>query len=222
MKTGTKRSRAALLLACILTIGACCGGIYGAAAQRQERAARLRESAEAAQSLSEALSVLHDGREAYLAGLAAIESGEAAYETKKDLVRIAQGAVEKRRQELARGQANGSLSGEALTQARSELRQLNAEFASEKQAVADFEALRAKVAAYETEKTRARTILQSLREDARIRQKLDAGTGPVAAARQALREEAAALRRRFYAALGVFAALGVAAVVVLWRALRGS
>ena len=221
MKSGTKRARTALLLACALTLAVCCGGVCGAAAMRQKHTALLRSRAANARELAEALNVLHDGRAAYLAGLAAVQSGENAYETQKDLVRIAQGAVEKRRQELARSQANGTLRGDALEEARSELRQLSEEFAARQKDVADFEALRAKLSAYEKEKTRARALLQTLREDARIREKLDAGLGPVAAARQALREEAAVLQRRFYAAAAVFAALGGAALVVLRRTLAG-
>lgn len=219
MKTGTKSARVALLLASLLTVSACFAGIYGVVTQRQKRVTALRESAGRVEQLAEALSVLHDGRAAYLSALSKIQSGENAYETQKDLVRIAQGAVEKRRQELARSEAGGTLTGAALDEARSELRQLSAEFAAQQKAVADFEALKAKVASYEKEKTRARALLQTLREDAHIREKLDAGAGPVAAARAALAEEAAALRRRFVIALSVFAALGISALVVLCRAL---
>ena len=213
------KPRAALLLACALAIGACGFGVYSVVAQKQKHAAQLQESEARADQLSEALSVLYDGRAAYLSGLASLKDGENAYETQKDLVRIAKDAVDKRRADLARAEAAGTLSGAALDEARSELAQISAEFAAQQKAVADFESLKAKVAAYESEKTKARAILEKLREDVRIREKIDAGAGPVAAARQALAEEAAALRRRFVIALGIFAALGVAALAVLWRAL---
>ena len=219
LKTGIKKSRAALLLACALTIGACCGGVYSAVAQRVKHTAQLRESTARVQELSEALSFLHSGRESYLADLSAVQNGENAYETQKDLVRIAKEAVEKRRAELARNEASGALSGDALEEARSELRQLNADFDAQEKAVADFESMKAKIASYEKVKTQARALLETLRENTHIRAKLDAGMGPIAGARQALAEEATGLRRRFYIVLSVFAALGISALVVLSKAL---
>lgn len=215
--SGTQR---ALLLVCALVLAVCCGGIYGAALQRQRHVSQLRESCERVKALSDALSVLHSGRAEYLAELASIRNGENDYEIKKDLVGIAGAAVEKRRVALQKAEAAGTLSGSGLDEARSELQQLDADFAAQKKAVTDFESLKAKVAVYEKQKTQARAILEKLREDERIREKIDAGaTGPVAAAAQALAAEAAAVRRRFYAALCLFAALGASAVIALRRAL---
>lgn len=215
------KTRAVLLLACALVIGACGFGVYGAAVQRQNHAALLQESETRTEQLSKALSDLHAGQEDYLAARTSLQDGENAYAVQKDLVRIAGEALEKRRAELAEAETAGTLSGEALDEARSELEQISAEFAAQQKVVTDFENLQAKAAAYEKEKEQARALLEKLKEDSRIRAKIEAGSGPVAAARQALSEETAALQRRFYIALAIFAALGAAAVIVLRRALTG-
>jgi len=216
------KTRTALLLVCALVLGACGLGVHAAIAERAKQEALARETRTRIEQLAASLVRLRDGRQSYLAGLASLEAERNDYETQKDLVRIAADAVEKRRASVARAEASGTLTGGALTEARQELADITAEFDAQKKAVGRYEDLQTRVEAYEKQKAQARALLDALRKDTRIQSKLDAGMGPLAAARQALREEAAALRRQYYCALAVFAALGAAALAVLFRALRAS
>lgn len=209
-----------LLLICALVLGACGFGIQAAFAGKARREALARETQANVEQLAAFLSALREGREAYLDAREALEADKNAYETQKDLVRIAAEAVEKRREALARDEADGTLAGNALAEAKKELAELTAGFNAQKAETERYEALRARAEAYADKKARARALLETLRSDTRIREKLDAGMGPLAAAREALCEELAALRRQFYIMLALFAALGAAALVVAWRTLR--
>lgn len=216
------RKRTAALLVCALALAACGFGVHGVCAERQRQRELLRERTQCAQNLAEALELLRAGREAYLAAAQDVRNGKNAYDTQKDLVRIAKDAVDRHRAALAKAQAAGTLTGDALAEAQSELELQLADFSAREGELAQYEALLTKVEAYEKEKARARELLETLRGDARIQKKLEAGMGPVAAAAAGLAEEAAALRRRFYAAIALFAGLGGTAVAVLCRALRGA
>lgn len=213
-------TRTALILVCALALGACGFGIRSAYIERQKKEVSAKETAARADALSEALSILQAGRAAYLADAASVKDGKNAYDMQKDLVRIAKDAIDKRRAALAKEQAAGTLKGADLDEARSELETLTADLATKNEALSSYEKLKAKVEAYEKEKAQARTLLEKLKEDDRIRTKIDAGSGPVAAAREALAEEAAAIKRGFFITVAVFSALGGAAVVVLCRALK--
>jgi len=215
-------TKTALILVCALALGACGFGIRGARIEKQKRAAQAAQTEARAKALSEALSILQAGRTAYLADAASVQDGKNAYDTQKDLVRIAKEAIDKRRAALAKAQAAGTLQGADLDEARSELDMLTADLASKNEALSSYEKLKAKVGAYEKEKTQARALLENLKEDDRIRKKIEAGEGPIAAARAALEEEAAAIKRRFYITVAVFSTLGGAAVVVLCKALKKS
>lgn len=214
------RNRVLPLLICALALAACGFGVRGAYVERQRQQLILQQRTKCAQALADSLALLHNGREAYLSAAQRVRDGKNAYDTQKDIVRIAKEAIDTRRAALAKAEASGTLSGDALTEARSELELLLSDFAARENELAEYEELAAKTQAYEQEKTHARELLKELCEDARIRKKLESGMGPIAAAQAALVEEAAALRRRFYIMLSVFAVIGFSAVFVLWRALR--
>lgn len=215
------KARAALpLLVCALVLFACAFGLRGVWQERQRQTAVLRERQDTAEKLGDALALLRESRGRYLAAAQRVRDEKNDYETQKDLVSIAKDALDKRRAALAKAAASGSLSGDELTQARGELDTLLTDFSAREQSLAGYEALADFVGAYETQKTHARELLSRLREDALIREKLDAGAGPIAAAGAALKAEAASLRRRFYISVTLFAALGTAAVLVLARLLR--
>lgn len=213
-------TRTALILVCALALGACGFGIRSAYIERQKKEASAKETAARADALSEALSILQAGRAAYLEDAASVKDGKNNYDMQKDLVRIAKDAIDKRRAALAKEQAAGTLQGADLDEARSELEALTADLATKNEALSSYEKLKAKVEAYEKEKAQARALLEKLKEDDRILAKIDAGSGPVAAARAALAEEAASIKSGFFITVAVFSALGGTAVVVLCRALK--